>query len=207
MKGPRLVHLVRHGQTDWNVDGRLQGHAGIPLNERGRCEAWAAARRFNHEDMSRVYTSDLARALETARIIANGVPVVLEPRLREINTGIWTGLQKTKVEAEDSLAWREWREGSRGVIGGESYVDLQARAVAALKEILSRETGGNVLVVTHRGVIRVLIAYFTHQSISSVYEPQTGSTATLQVNDGEIRVLTGSPPLETRGRRLGSGSV
>jgi 2,3-bisphosphoglycerate-dependent phosphoglycerate mutase len=135
--------LVRHGETDWNADGRLQGHTDRPLSAFGRRQARQLAEELADESLEAIYASDLARARETAEIVGErlGLPVVLEPDLREKDWGTWEGL--TPVERD------------RVEFVGESTEAHQERILRALRRISERHPdGGNVLVVTHGGSMR-----------------------------------------------------
>jgi broad specificity phosphatase PhoE len=135
--------LVRHGETDWNADGRLQGHTDRPLNDFGRRQAQQLAGVLADEVLQAIYASDLARARETAEIVGErlGLPVVLEPDLREKDWGTWEGL--TAVERD------------RVEFVGESTEAHQERILRALRQISERHPdGGRVLVVTHGGSMR-----------------------------------------------------
>ena len=134
--------LVRHGETDWNAAGRLQGHTDRPLNEYGRRQARELAERLVGERIAAVYTSDLARARETAEIIAAplGLEVVLEPGLREKNWGNWEGL------TADERASIEY--------AGESTEAHRERVLDALNRIVEAHPGERVVVVTHGGSLR-----------------------------------------------------
>jgi broad specificity phosphatase PhoE len=134
--------LVRHGETDWNAAGRLQGHTDRPLNEYGRRQARELAERLTGERIAAVYTSDLARARETAEIIAAplDLEVVLEPGLREKNWGNWEGL------TADERASVEY--------AGESTEAHRARVLDALNRIAEAHPGERVVVVTHGGSLR-----------------------------------------------------
>ena len=94
------ILLVRHGETDWNLERRWQGHIDRPLNDVGRAQARALADRLDSEPFAAVYSSDLARARETAEIVAaaHGLPVHLDPRLREADVGEWSGLTADEIE-------------------------------------------------------------------------------------------------------------
>jgi broad specificity phosphatase PhoE len=134
--------LVRHGETDWNADGRLQGQTDRPLSEFGRRQARQLADELAGEELEAIYASDLSRARETAEIIGErlGLPTVLDPDLREKDWGTWEGL--TAVERD------------RVEFVGESTEAHQERTLHALRRIAERHPGGRVLVVTHGGSMR-----------------------------------------------------
>lgn len=134
--------LVRHGETDWNAEGRLQGHTDRPLNDFGRRQARALADRLAGEDVTAVYASDLERARETAEILAErlGLPVVTEPDLRERNWGNWeglTGAERDRVE-----------------YAGEAIEAHAERVLRAVRQIAELHPGGRIVVVTHGGSLR-----------------------------------------------------
>jgi 2,3-bisphosphoglycerate-dependent phosphoglycerate mutase len=148
---PTRLLVVRHGQSEWNAAGRWQGHADIALDRAGELQAAAAAEVLGTFDA--IWASDLARARRTAQIIAEltGVgPVCLDPRLRETDVGPWEGLTHAEVERE----WPGYLAERRRPPGFEPYEDASARSIAALLDIASDHPGGEVLVVSHGGVIR-----------------------------------------------------
>jgi broad specificity phosphatase PhoE len=155
--------LARHGETDWNRDGRWQGHADTALNALGREQARELAESLAGEPLAAVYASDLSRARETAEIVARarGLPVVIDERLREINFGAWEGLTTPEVEERFPEAVEAWRmnDGFHEFTGGETYDVMGARVVAALEEIARAHPGEQVLVVLHGGPIRGLLAH------------------------------------------------
>ena len=135
--------LVRHGETDWNADGRLQGQTDRPLSDFGRQQARRLADELATEDFEAIYSSDLARARETAEIVGARLelPVSFDPDLREKDWGTWERL--TAVERD------------RVEFAGESTEAHQERILRALERISERHPGdGNVLVVTHGGSMR-----------------------------------------------------
>ena len=134
--------LVRHGETDWNAEGRLQGHTDRPLNEYGRRQARGLADELADEELDAIYSSDLARARETAEIVGErlGLPVVLDPDLREKSWGSWEGLTPAERQEIELV--------------GESTEEHAARTLRALRRIAERHPGGRVLVVTHGGSLR-----------------------------------------------------
>jgi len=135
--------LVRHGETDWNAEGRLQGQTDRPLSDYGRRQAKQLAEELEGEELEAIYSSDLARARETAEIVGRklGLPTVLDPDLREKDWGNWEGL--TAVERD------------RVSFDGEATEAHQERILRALRRISERHSGeGRVLVVTHGGSMR-----------------------------------------------------
>jgi broad specificity phosphatase PhoE len=135
--------LVRHGETDWNADGRLQGQTDRPLSDFGRTQAHKLAEELAAEKLEAIYSSDLARARETAEIVAGhfGLPVSFDPDLREKDWGTWEGL--TAVERD------------RVEFVGESTEAHEKRILRALRRISeAHPDGGSVLVVTHGGSMR-----------------------------------------------------
>ena len=134
--------LVRHGETDWNAEGRLQGHTDRPLNERGRRQAAKLAEELAEQEIAALYSSDLARARQTAEIVAGrlGLPVVVYADLREKNWGTWEGL--TAAERE------------RVAFEGETTEEHRERTLRAVRRIADRHPGRRVAVVTHGGSLR-----------------------------------------------------
>jgi len=151
MPQTRLL-LVRHGQSTWNADGRWQGQANPPLTELGERQAFDAATRVGMVDA--VYASDLERAAHTAEIIAGqlGADVFVDPRLRERHAGPWEGCTRAEIEAQ----WPGMLESGERPAGYEDDVHVIARALVSLTEIAGIHEGGDVLVVTHGGVVRAL---------------------------------------------------
>lgn len=136
------ILLARHGETDWNRDGRFQGHADPSLNDLGRTQAGELAESLDGEALTAVYASDLRRASETAEIVGArlGLSVAQEAGLREIDVGSWQGLTRAELDG------REW--------DGESYDEHRRRVLAALRQIADRHPDGRVLVVSHGGTLR-----------------------------------------------------
>lgn len=149
------ITLIRHGETDWNAEGRLQGHRQIPLNRRGRAQAEALAAYLRDTRFDATYSSDLLRALQTAwTIVRHGGPSVrTDERLREWDLGMLVGLCRAQVEREQPHAARIRREHlvDEPIPGGESLRQRFGRATGAVAEIAARHRGGRVLVVSHGG--------------------------------------------------------
>jgi broad specificity phosphatase PhoE len=156
------ILLVRHGETDWNREGRFQGHADPPLNAAGRGQAEILAEQLAGDGIEAIHTSDLRRARETATIVADrlGLPVTAHRGLREIDVGAFQGLTREEIDARWPDARAVVSEHGYGADwGGESLEQLAARVVPALVEIASVHGGERVLVVGHGGTIRAALAH------------------------------------------------
>jgi broad specificity phosphatase PhoE len=154
------IFLARHGESDWNVAKRFQGHSDRPLTERGRHQAHALADLVASQEIDAVYTSPLSRARETAEIVAARTrlePVAL-PELREVDTGSWSGLSRADVEARFPEGFTRWRSGGSGWEDGESYEEMAERVIGALRTIAEDHPDGRVLVISHGGPIRAIHA-------------------------------------------------
>jgi broad specificity phosphatase PhoE len=168
--------LARHGETDWNRDGRWQGHSDTPLNELGREQAIELAESLDGIDA--VYSSNLARARETAEIVAArlGLEVRLDERLRERSFGAWEGLTMEETERRYQEAHGRWRAGEgHGADDAEAFDAFAARVHSFLEDVLRRHPDETVLVIGHGGSIRVIHALASgldyvkdHRSIPAV---------------------------------------
>ncbi|MDC8784699.1 histidine phosphatase family protein [Roseateles koreensis] len=154
------ILAIRHGETAWNRETRLQGHLDIPLNTQGVAQARQLALALKDESVAAVYASDLQRARQTAEAIADekGLPLQLEPRLRERAFGCFEGLTWQEIAERwpaQSEAWRR-RDPTFGAEGGEVLQDFYARSVKAVTELARAHPGQTIVVVSHGGVMDCL---------------------------------------------------
>ncbi len=152
---PTRLLVLRHGQSEWNATGRWQGRADIALDATGRHQAHAAADVLGTFDS--IWSSDLQRAMETAAIIAARLgigPVLVDGRLAETDVGPWQGLTHAEIEA----GWPGYVAGDRRPPEAEPLADVVARVSASLAGIAARCPGGEVLVISHAGVLRTMRA-------------------------------------------------
>lgn len=153
--------LLRHARTGHNAQGRTQGQLDIALDEAGRSQAAVAARRLAELEPAALWSSDLARARETADALAavTGLRPHLDPRLRELHLGAWQGLtleQARERFPEEHAAWLAGGDVARG--GGETYAEAGERAASAVREALAGvPDGGTLVAVTHGGTARALL--------------------------------------------------
>jgi len=159
----RLI-FVRHGETPWNVTLQYQGQGNVPLNERGQEQARRAAERLRRFEVAALYSSDIVRAWQTAEIVgaALGRTPVAMPELREIDVGQWEGHTPEELYRRFPDHMAEYkRDPARTVrIGGESYAQLQARALVALTYLQeTHQQGETIVAVSHGGTIRALLCH------------------------------------------------
>lgn len=170
MQATRII-AVRHGETDWNVMARIQGHTDIALNAAGRAQAAHAARALSSEQIDAVYASDLKRAFATGAAIAEaaGAPLHADSALRERCFGTLEGRSFAQIETdlpEQALRWRK-RDPHYAPEGGESLTLLRERIAEAVTRLASRHPGGHIVLVTHGGVLDVLYRLATGQGLQA----------------------------------------
>ena len=176
------ILLARHGETDWNVERRVQGQSDPPLNANGRVQARALSQQLAGESLAAVYSSDLSRAYETARAVAEprGLQVNAVPELREKDFGTWEGLTDTEVLTR----FPDARNGPWG--DGETTEDVARRVVEALRRIARAHTGQTVLVVSHGGPLRAVRA---HCGLDVTGAIANCHVARIEVEDVAIRAV------------------
>ena len=165
------VSAIRHGQTAWNVDTRIQGQLDIGLNAHGLWQAQRVAQALRDEPIDAIYSSDLDRAHATARAIAAplGLPVRLEPGLRERGFGRFEGHTFGEIESrwpQEAHAWRQ-RNPQFEPPGGESLARFQQRVLACVQPLVQGHVGQHIVLVAHGGVMDVLYRAATGQDLSA----------------------------------------
>lgn len=158
-----ILGLLRHGQTDWNIDLRLQGSSDIPLNETGRNQAAVAGATFSREDWDVIIASPLSRARDTAQIVAQklNMPVVIFPELVERSFGVAEGFSHSE--------WRKMYEANEHIEGLESLEDLRSRCELLLQLVATEYDGLRVLAISHGALIRKVLRIVSNNQI-----PQDG---------------------------------
>lgn len=180
MDATRII-AIRHGETAWNVDTRLQGHLDIPLNDTGLWQARQAALALADEPIDAIYSSDLQRAWVTARAIAETTqaPLTAHQGLRERSFGVLQGHTFEELEAkepEQAYRWRK-RDPAFAPEGGESLIALRERITATTHALASQHVGGQIVLVAHGGVLDVLYRAATRQDIQAPRTWQLGNAA------------------------------
>lgn len=173
MPSPGYTDLIaiRHGETEWNSAGRFQGHLDSALSQDGLAQARALAERLAAERFDLLLSSDLGRALQTAHAIAarSGHEVLIEPRLRERNMGIFQGLTAAEAQARYPEEYARFRshDPDYAIPGGESMRRLFERCVACFAELAQRYPGMTLASVTHGGVLAVLYRHATAMPLTA----------------------------------------
>ncbi len=173
--------VIRHGETAWNVDTRIQVQLDIPLNETGRWQAAQLGKALADEPVAAVYASDLSRAWETARAIAVplGLPVQPEPGLRERGFGTFEGRTFAEIDRtlpEQALLWRR-RDTSFAPPGGENLIHFRQRVTRAASDLASRHAGELIVLVAHGGVMDILYREATRQELQAPRSWELGNAS------------------------------
>ena len=154
--------LGRHGETDWNRQGRWQGHADDGLNDAGRAQAGALAQRIADLGPTALYSSDLGRTWDTAMTVAAATGLTPEavPGVREVDVGEWTGFTRAEVEARYPERYQNYqRDTGTGYPGGETFAELKRRSLSAVDRLCAgRREGDVIVIVCHGGTIRALVS-------------------------------------------------
>lgn len=163
--------LARHGETDWNREGRYQGRRDIALNSAGREQAAMLAQSLGGVRLSAVYASPLSRARETAAAAAGNLPVNIVPELAEINHGEWEGLLATEVAQRWPGVFQAWREAphTARMPGGETLGEVEERASEAVSALVSAHPGATVLACAHDAVNRALLCVWLGMPLSAFW--------------------------------------
>jgi broad specificity phosphatase PhoE len=156
------VYLIRHGSTTLTSEDRFSGATDVPLSDTGRYQAQRLAERLADDRVKAVYCSPMGRTAETAAIVArpHGLIPVTRDGLREIDHGHWEGMRRADVEtrfAQEYLAWEE-DPFTFAPEGGESGLSVMARALPVIREVVRQHAGENIVVVSHKATIRLLIS-------------------------------------------------
>jgi alpha-ribazole phosphatase len=167
-----VVFLVRHGHIPWDGQKRYVGQSDVPLSPKGRAQAEALGQWFKNIPLNRVVASDLKRTRETAEICKANVSIEVErfPELREIHLGEWEGQTFETVKSRDPAGFRQRGEDFSGhrPPGGENFSDLQHRVMPVFEKLVA-ETEGNLLIVAHSGVNRVIICRLLGMPLDNLF--------------------------------------
>jgi broad specificity phosphatase PhoE len=186
MTAERMLVAVRHGETDWNVEQRFQGHLDIPLNSIGYRQARTLRARLAGIRFDAAYSSPLRRALATAEIIADDLPVSVDGRLIEIHHGSWQGRTKKDLAGQWPFEWERWNTEPQRFTppGGEAADSVRVR----VEDFLSAMQGTTILCVSHGVVIQTLLCVLVGGQYTNhnAYEPPNGSVHTVWFRNNTV---------------------
>ena len=168
-----MLYIVRHGQTDWNVERRIQGWTDIPLNNTGKAQAAELKRKLKDIDFTLCFSSDLQRAVETARILTDSMDVHMDVRLRERNFGRWEGFLSSAYD--HSLHEKDV----------ESDAMMQHRAFACLQDIAALHPQEHILIATHGGLMRNILSKLCSVATTDIHV-ENMALLTLQISEQRI---------------------
>ncbi len=189
------IHIIRHGRTDWNVQMKIQGKTDIPLNEEGVLQARELAgelkKRKQELQVSRIYTSFLQRAKQTAEIVAEvlELPCEILPGVEEMDLGDWEGYSWTEVKEKWPEYYDAWHKERRytKTLNGESYEDVLQRLLPALYR-LSESASEDVIVVTHSAVIMALMSYLNNTPFEKMRMYDVKNTAVTTIDAKALKI-------------------
>jgi len=189
------IYIVRHGETEWNRDGKLQGWKDAPLTEKGKKQAEALRERLEEVEFDAVYCSPSGRTLKTAEIALNGkdISVKKDERIKEINMGKWEGTKGEEIKEKfPELYFDFWERPHLYIpISGESFHDLKERVISFIEEILEKHDDENVLIVSHGCASKVMMSYFEGRPLRYIWEQPKLEEACLnlvEIEDGELEI-------------------
>ncbi|PKM89996.1 MAG: alpha-ribazole phosphatase [Firmicutes bacterium HGW-Firmicutes-12] len=188
------LYLVRHGLTIWNHEFRYQGHTDISLSSEGIAQAKALQQRFQLENFTAIFCSDLQRAQETARIInqPHKLRIQVNQYFKEINFGEWEGLTYDDLKDKYPEQIKVWQKTPHllRLERGETFVELRDRALIGIREITSKYPEGNILIVTHGGTIASLICGLLEEPLTKMwdYKQKNSAVNILNISDKKVTI-------------------
>ncbi|MDF2531894.1 MAG: Phosphoglycerate mutase [Clostridia bacterium] len=191
------LYIVRHGETEFNVQKRMQGRIDSPLTQRGIEHAIALGNHLQEVKFDKIYTSPSPRAYRTAEFIVGdgNKPIEIENELREMNLADWEGKTKEELETQDPAVYDVFWNSPHlfKPTEGESFYQVQDRALAVINKLISENESGNILIVTHSVVIKTIVAYFKQYSMEKLWAPpliHDTSVTILGIESGEAKLET-----------------
>ncbi|MBU5306226.1 histidine phosphatase family protein [Clostridioides mangenotii] len=174
-------YIVRHGQTNWNIQGKTQGHGNSDLTESGESQAKQLAESLVNRNIDYIYSSDLGRAVQTAELIGNklGLKVEMTEGLREMGFGVWEGLLIKEIQKDYADTYKTWRDEPHmvNIPGGETLHIIKQRVDKFIEEINEKYDNKNIVLVTHSITLRVMLLSFLNSGMENIYRIKQDNTA------------------------------
>jgi phosphoserine phosphatase len=187
-----IIYLIRHGQTVWNAERRMQGRSDSPLTEKGIRMTERLAKDF--PTIGTVYASPLGRTMQTATILFQGLEINTDDRLKEIDLGDWEGRLQADLDREDPEQHSNfWKRPHRFICpGGENFEDIQARSIECLQDLARRHEGETIAIVSHTTILRTMLFSIEKRPLSEFWEPPAvypASVSEIHVENGVFKVI------------------
>ena len=174
-------YIVRHGQTNWNILGKTQGHGNSDLTPKGENQALELSKAIKEYPIDYIYSSDLGRALQTAEIIGStiGVDIIQTPSLREMGFGDWEGLLIEEIKKDHAKTYETWRNQPHlvNIPNGETLHIIKDRVDAFIKELNEKYDNKHILLVSHSVTVRVMLLSFLNSGVENIYRIKQDNTA------------------------------
>jgi len=168
------IHIFRHGETQWNIESRIQGFKDSPLTERGKSQAIAARSKIKGIDFDIAYCSTSSRAIETTKLLLNTdqIPLHKLDDLREISMGKWEGMTHAEVKQTYPKAYSDFQNKPHHFRAeqSESFLDLASRSVAVIQNIIKQHPDKEILIVSHGTLIKTLLTSLASRSLNELWE-------------------------------------
>nr|WP_207719940.1 histidine phosphatase family protein [Clostridium algidicarnis] len=190
------IYIARHGETKWNIEGRMQGFKNSDLTQRGISDARSLGESLKDIDFDCIYSSPLGRALDTAKYIRqdDNTKIILDDSLKELNLGLWEGMTHEEIKEKYPIQYNNFREHPESFEsqGGESFLELIKRVEKGLNNIIKDENHENILIITHTCVIKAISIIVKGNDVKDFWNlPFINNTSLtiLEVINKEIKVL------------------
>lgn len=189
------IYVIRHGETEWNTQKRMQGRLDSKITKKGIDDAISLSERLKDVDFERVISSPSERTMHTAQLVIGEKPIMVETdeRLMEIHLGDWQGKVEEEIQREHPEQFHAyWNEPSTYVSsGGESFFEVKERITTFFKELSESTLDGNVLIITHGVVIKALYLLCRNASVERIWDPpfiHGTSLTVIHIDDGKMEL-------------------
>jgi broad specificity phosphatase PhoE len=188
----KKIFLIRHGQTDWNLEGRYQGHTDVDINATGRGQASKLSVRMQNEIIDRIYSSDRIRAIHSAKIIFQNRDIEIDPSLREISFGVFEGLDYKEILQRYPDIYSAWIKNpfDSKIPGGELPADFKKRVLSAFKNITLQNNGKVVAIIAHGGPVNVIVRDILGSKVPEDFIPGPTSVTVIEFKNGKTKDIS-----------------
>lgn len=192
------LYLVRHGETIWNAEKRMQGHLDSDLTSQGIRQAQLLGKKLASLPIDVCYTSDSPRAVKTAQLITQQLSLTpkADSRLREIGMGTWEGRTRLEIAETDQIEWQRFWEAPhlfQGDNGGETFQTLKTRSSASIKDLVDSHPQQKIMIISHRLTIKTIISSLLQRDLAelnSLADVEPNSLSILTLTDKEVKVIS-----------------